>query len=169
MLCAHCEGGTPARIACQRTKLEHAASLAEEHGCNFPASHAASRSGLGGDSRGDRKEFARTASRTTRVYSEHDSELFRLLEKLRAAGVESIVVKGPVLSVRAYRVREWRQYVDLGFLIRARDLLAAYKSTNGFGLRSGRSTGRHRGRENSRRISFHEAGNALARGTAHGT
>jgi len=31
------------------------------------------------------------------------AELFRLLEKLRAAGVESIVVKGPVLSVRAYR------------------------------------------------------------------
>jgi len=61
------------------------------------------------------------------------AELFRLLEKLRAAGVESIVVKGPVLSVRAYRDPGVRQYVDLDFLIRARDLLAATRALTDLG------------------------------------
>src|ERR1700741_947130 len=59
--------------------------------------------------------------------------LFRLLEKLRAAGVESIVVKGPVLSVRAYGDPGVRQYVDLDFLIRARDLLAATRALTDLG------------------------------------
>jgi Uncharacterised nucleotidyltransferase len=56
------------------------------------------------------------------------AELFRLLERFRTVGVESIVVKGPVLSVRAYRDPGLRQYVDLDFLIRARDLLAATRA-----------------------------------------
>ncbi len=51
------------------------------------------------------------------------AELFHLLEKFRSAGAESMVVKGPVLSVRAYGDPGLRQYVDLDFLIRARDLL----------------------------------------------
>ena len=53
------------------------------------------------------------------------AELFRLLGLFRGSGVESIVVKGPVLSSRAYGDAGLRQYVDLDFLIRARDLLAA--------------------------------------------
>ena len=56
------------------------------------------------------------------------AELFRLQEKFRSAGVESIVVKGPVLAVRAYGDAGLRQYVDLDFLIRARDLLAATRT-----------------------------------------
>jgi hypothetical protein len=56
------------------------------------------------------------------------AELFRLLEKFRASGVESIVVKGPVLSVRAYGDPGLRQYVDLDFLIRARDLPSATRA-----------------------------------------
>jgi len=39
--------------------------------------------------------------------------------------VEAIVVKGPVLSIRAYGDPGMRQYADLDFLIRSRDLLAA--------------------------------------------
>ena len=61
------------------------------------------------------------------------AELFRLLEKLRASGVESIVVKGPVLSVRAYGDPGLRQYVDLDFLIRARDLLMATQALTDLG------------------------------------
>ncbi len=53
------------------------------------------------------------------------AEMFRILGDLAAAGVEAMVVKGPVLSVRAYGDPGLRQYVDLDFLIRARDLLAA--------------------------------------------
>jgi hypothetical protein len=53
------------------------------------------------------------------------AELFRLLEKFRSVGVEAVVVKGPVLSTRAYGDPGLRQYVDLDFLIRASDLLKA--------------------------------------------
>ncbi len=53
------------------------------------------------------------------------AEMFRLIEKFGAVGVESIVVKGPVLSMRAYGDAGLRQYVDLDFLIRDKDLLAA--------------------------------------------
>lgn len=53
------------------------------------------------------------------------AEMFRMLERFREAGIEAMVVKGPVLSMRAYRDPGLRQYVDLDFLIRARHLLAA--------------------------------------------
>jgi len=53
------------------------------------------------------------------------AELFRLLDLFRRAGAEAIVIKGPVLSVRVYGDPGLRQYVDLDFLIRARDLQSA--------------------------------------------
>ncbi len=53
------------------------------------------------------------------------AELFHLLEKFRSVRAETMVVKGPVLSVRAYGDPGLRQYVDLDFLLRARDLLPA--------------------------------------------
>ena len=53
------------------------------------------------------------------------AEMFRVLGNFVAANVETIVVKGPVLSVRAYGDPGMRQYADLDFLIRSRDLLAA--------------------------------------------
>ncbi len=53
------------------------------------------------------------------------AEMFRVLGNLATAKVEAIVVKGPVLSVRAYGDPGMRQYADLDFLIRSRDLLAA--------------------------------------------
>jgi Uncharacterised nucleotidyltransferase len=58
------------------------------------------------------------------------AELFRILEKFRGASVESIVVKGPVLSMRAYGDPGLRQYADLDFLIRARDLVGAMRALN---------------------------------------
>jgi len=58
------------------------------------------------------------------------AELFRLLDGFRSAGAETIVVKGPVLSMRAYGDAGLRQYVDLDFLIRARDLLSATRMLN---------------------------------------
>ena len=53
------------------------------------------------------------------------AEMFRILARFREAGIEAMVVKGPVLSMRAYRNPGLRQYVDLDFLIRARHLLVA--------------------------------------------
>lgn len=56
------------------------------------------------------------------------AELFHLLEKFRTVGAEVMVVKGPVLSARAYGDPGLRQYVDLDFLVRARDLLPATRA-----------------------------------------
>ncbi|HYK40587.1 MAG TPA: nucleotidyltransferase family protein [Candidatus Eremiobacteraceae bacterium] len=61
------------------------------------------------------------------------AELFRLLERFRAAAAEAILVKGPVLSMRAYGDPGQRQYGDLDFLIRARDLLPATHALNSGG------------------------------------
>lgn len=46
------------------------------------------------------------------------AELFRILELFRQSGIDSIVVKGPVLSLRAYGDPAARQYVDLDLLVR---------------------------------------------------
>lgn len=53
------------------------------------------------------------------------AEMFRVLGNLATANVEAVVIKGPVLSVRAYGDPSMRQYADLDLLIRSRDLLAA--------------------------------------------
>jgi hypothetical protein len=45
------------------------------------------------------------------------AELFRLLGRLTAAGIATLVVKGPVLSVQAYGDAGLRQYVDLDLLV----------------------------------------------------
>lgn len=50
------------------------------------------------------------------------SELFRLLELYRKADLETMMVKGPVLSVRAHGDPGLRQYVDLDLLVRHRDI-----------------------------------------------
>ena len=50
------------------------------------------------------------------------AELFRTLELFRNASVECVVVKGPVLSLRAYGDSAARQYVDLDFIVRQSDI-----------------------------------------------
>lgn len=52
-----------------------------------------------------------------------NAELFRLLEKLSAANLEALVVKGPVLSARAYADPVVRRYEDLDLLVRHKDIL----------------------------------------------
>jgi len=46
------------------------------------------------------------------------AELFRLLERLAEAGIETLVTKGPALSVRCYGDPGMRQYSDLDLVIR---------------------------------------------------
>jgi hypothetical protein len=50
------------------------------------------------------------------------AELFRILELLRGAGLECVVVKGPVLSLRAYGNPAARRYADLDLLVRHADI-----------------------------------------------
>jgi Uncharacterised nucleotidyltransferase len=50
------------------------------------------------------------------------AELFRVLELFRQSEVECVVVKGPVLSLRAYGEPAVRQYADLDLLLRQKDI-----------------------------------------------
>lgn len=50
------------------------------------------------------------------------AHLFKTLDHLAAVGIEGLVTKGPVLSVRCYGGAWMRQYVDLDLIVRARDI-----------------------------------------------
>jgi hypothetical protein len=100
-------------------------SLAEEHGV-IAQLHERLRETGTGTIPGDIEKNLRERHRAQLLFTlSMTAELFRLLELFGNAGVESVVVKGPVLSTRAYGNPGARQYVDLDFLIRANDLLAA--------------------------------------------
>jgi hypothetical protein len=53
------------------------------------------------------------------------AELFRLLERFASEGIAVLVVKGPVLAVRAYGDPARRGYGDLDLLVRLRDIRRA--------------------------------------------
>jgi hypothetical protein len=52
-------------------------------------------------------------------------ELFRLVDQFRDAGLDIVLVKGPTLALRAYGDTGARQYGDLDFLVRQKDILRA--------------------------------------------
>src|SRR6202795_631991 len=53
------------------------------------------------------------------------AELFRLADQFRDAGLAAVLVKGPTLALRAYGDTGARQYGDLDFLVRQKDILRA--------------------------------------------
>jgi hypothetical protein len=53
------------------------------------------------------------------------AELFRLLDRFASQGIAALVVKGPVLSARAYGDPAMRAYGDLDLLVRQRDIRRA--------------------------------------------
>ncbi len=53
------------------------------------------------------------------------AELFRILQMLRDANIETVVVKGPVLALRAYGDPAARRYVDLDMVVRHREISRA--------------------------------------------
>jgi len=53
------------------------------------------------------------------------AELFRVLDQFASAGIGALVVKGPVLAVRAYGDPAMRSYGDLDLLVRQRDIRRA--------------------------------------------
>jgi len=98
-------------------------SLAEEHGV---LAQLHDRLRVYGGIPGEVEKSLRERHRAQLLFTlSMTAELFRLLDLFRKAGAAAIVVKGPVLSVRAYGDPGLRQYVDLDFLIRARHLQAA--------------------------------------------
>ena len=53
------------------------------------------------------------------------AELFRILQQFTSEGIGALVVKGPVLAVRAYGDPAMRAYGDLDLLVRQRDIRRA--------------------------------------------
>ena len=53
------------------------------------------------------------------------AELFRLVDLFRAAALETVLVKGPTLAMRAYGDTGSRIFGDLDFVVRQRDILRA--------------------------------------------
>jgi hypothetical protein len=53
------------------------------------------------------------------------AEMFRLFDSFAAAGIEALVIKGPVLSARCYGDPGLRQYGDLDLIVRDTDILRA--------------------------------------------
>lgn len=53
------------------------------------------------------------------------AELFRLIELFAAKSIPAVVVKGPVLAMRAYGDPAMRNYGDLDFLVRQQDIRRA--------------------------------------------
>jgi hypothetical protein len=50
------------------------------------------------------------------------AELFRLLDRFAAAGIQALLIKGPALSVRCYGDPGIRQYGDLDLIVRGQDI-----------------------------------------------
>jgi Uncharacterised nucleotidyltransferase len=53
------------------------------------------------------------------------AELFRILDRFAAAGIEVLLTKGPVLAERCYGDPGGRQYADLDFIVRDADVQRA--------------------------------------------
>jgi len=64
------------------------------------------------------------------------AELFRILEEFSKAGLESIPVRGPVVSLRAYQDPAVRSYGDLDLLVRHRDISKAAQNMMAMGFES---------------------------------
>lgn len=62
------------------------------------------------------------------------AELFRILEDFSSASIETVLVKGPLISLLAYGDPSLRSYVDLDLLIRHRDILKATQRMMGMGF-----------------------------------
>src|SRR5262249_42708740 len=109
-------------------------SLAEEHGVIAQLHQRLGKNGAGAIPE-EMEKSLRERHRAQLLFAlSMTAELFQLLKKFRVTGVETIVVKGPVLSVRAYGDPGLRQYVDLDFLVRARDLLPATRALTDSGF-----------------------------------
>jgi len=64
------------------------------------------------------------------------AELFRILEDFSKCGIETLLVKGPLISVLAYGEPAVRSYVDLDLLVRHEQVLGATRRMIGLGFES---------------------------------
>ena len=64
------------------------------------------------------------------------AELFRLLERFAGVGIETLLTKGPALSVRCYGDPGMRQYGDLDLIVREKDIRRATQAMLDLGYES---------------------------------
>lgn len=62
------------------------------------------------------------------------AELFRILEDFSKAGIETILVKGPLVSLLAYGDPGVRSFVDLDLIVRHEQILEASRRMTALGL-----------------------------------
>jgi putative nucleotidyltransferase-like protein len=108
--------------------------LAEEHSVQGVVTERLKESGhLGMPA--DAWEKLQGSMRTQHLFTlSMTAELFRILDAFAQAGVETILVKGPIVSLLAYGDPAVRSYVDLDLLVRDRAILPASRimTTLGF-------------------------------------
>jgi Uncharacterised nucleotidyltransferase len=89
------------------------------------------------------------------------AELIRILRDFSAAGIDTILVKGPVTSLLAYGDPAVRSYTDLDLLIRQRDVQTAFERMRDMGfhcdlpqssIRAGKVPGEYVFRKPERRL-----------------
>jgi hypothetical protein len=64
------------------------------------------------------------------------AELFRILEDFSKGGIETVLVKGPLVSLLAYDDPAVRSFVDLDLIVRHRQILEATRHVTGLGFES---------------------------------
>ncbi|HVM74751.1 MAG TPA: nucleotidyltransferase family protein [Candidatus Saccharimonadales bacterium] len=81
------------------------------------------------------REKLQTRMRAQHIYTlSMTAELFRLLDDFAAAGIEILVVKGPVTSVVAYGDLGMRGFGDVDLLLRQRDIASASRLMHALGF-----------------------------------
>jgi hypothetical protein len=99
--------------------------LAEEHSVLGVVASRLNESGHAGMP-GEAWEKLQSGMRTQHLFTlSMTAELFRILDAFGQAGLETILVKGPIVSLLAYGDPAVRSYVDLDLLVRDREILPA--------------------------------------------
>ena len=111
-----------------------ALELAEEHSVIGVVAERLKESGDAGMPV-DAREKLQAMMRTQQLFSlSMAAELFRILDAYGKAGIETILVKGPVVSYLAYGNPAVRSYVDLDLLVRDAAILPACRILTALGF-----------------------------------
>ncbi|MGH9743786.1 MAG: nucleotidyltransferase domain-containing protein [Candidatus Acidiferrum sp.] len=89
------------------------------------------------------------------------AEMFRLFENFETAGLEALVIKGPVLSVRCYADPGLRQYGDLDLIVRDKDMLRATELMTALGYKARVPLAAIRAKKAPGEYAFRQAGTNL--------
>ena len=111
-----------------------ALELAEEHSVLGVVAARLKETGYSGIP-AEAREKLQGSIRTQHLFSlSMTAELFRILEAFGQAGIETLLVKGPVVSFLAYGDPAVRSYVDLDLLVRDAAILSACRTLTALGF-----------------------------------